>query len=104
MARQAWEIPRSGPGPQRLLNAVGEPGRFPLAWTLAPEPAGPIPVEARLVWASDGAEHVRSLARAWTRTLVLVEVRDERWPLGTAWLPAADVRRLVPPSGAGVVA
>lgn len=93
MARQAWEIPRHGPGTQRIANAISEPGRFPLTWTEAPEPVGPLEVAARLAWAVDGEEWVAARARAWTRSLVLVELRDERWPLGLAWLPAADVRR-----------
>ncbi|PWD49955.1 hypothetical protein C8046_03935 [Serinibacter arcticus] len=92
MARQAWEIPRNDVVTQTIVNAVSEPGRFPLDWVDAPE-SGPIPVTVRLLWAIDGEEWVTARARAWTRSLVLVELRDPRWRVGAAWLPARDVRR-----------
>ena len=65
----------------------------------------PIPVVARVVWATDGEEHVECEAIAWTRTEVLVELRDPRCATVGAWLPATDVRRrdvappVVAPSG-----
>lgn len=89
MARQAWEIPRSTVEVQAIRNAV-RPGHFPLDWVDADVA---IPVSAHLEWERDGPELVDGRARAWTRTLVLVDVRDPRWPLGSLWLPAGDVAR-----------
>jgi hypothetical protein len=53
----------------------------------------PIPVLARVVWATDGEEHLPGEAIAWTSSEVLVELRDPRCATVGAWLPASDVRR-----------
>jgi hypothetical protein len=55
----------------------------------------PIPVVARVVWSTDGEEHLPGQAIAWTSSEVLVELRDPRCATVGAWLPAADVRRRV---------
>ena len=53
----------------------------------------PIPVVARVVWATDGEEHLPGQAIAWTRSEVLVELRDPRCATVGPWLLATDVRR-----------
>ena len=69
---------------QRIVNDTGvrqAPRRDPIA------------VLARVVWATDGEEQVQGQAIAWTRSEVLVELRDPRCATVGPWLPAKDVRR-----------
>lgn len=61
----------------------------------------PIPVLARVVWASDGEEHLPGQAIAWTRSEVLVELRDPRCATVGAWLPSTDIRRRPSRAAAG---
>lgn len=56
----------------------------------------PIAVTARLVWEHDGEERLDTLAWAWTRGAVLVELHDRRRQTIGVWLPARDVRRRPP--------
>lgn len=80
---RAWDE-----GKEEILNALPVPDRR--RQRRAPEP---IAVEARLHWAS-GWETVRTTARGWTRTDVLVIVDDSRSQLRGVWIPATDVRRV----------
>lgn len=53
-----------------------------------------IPVVARLVWEHDGAEHLDTIATAYSSDRVLVEVLDPvRHAIHGVWLDPSDVRR-----------
>ncbi len=73
-------------GVQGIVNAHDVPRRFVRARV-------PVPVTARVVWEVDGEEHLETVATAWTRRLVLVDVSDRRNRITAAWLELADVRR-----------
>ena len=64
---------------------------MPPRFTDAPWPG--IEVRARLLWATDGEQWIDTVARAWTRTAVLVDVRDRRWQRNAVWLRLSDVLR-----------
>lgn len=48
---------------------------------------------ARVVWERDGAETIDTLAMAYTRDAVLVEITDLRYRIVGVWLAPGDVRR-----------
>jgi hypothetical protein len=73
---------------QRVLNS-----EFPPAPVPRDNVAEPIAVVARIVWESDGQEHVHCLAVRWTRTHVLVKFAFEERRASTTWLRAGDVAR-----------
>jgi hypothetical protein len=73
---------------QRIIN-----GRDVPDWSSVVVAAVPIPVVARVVWATDGEQWVEGLAIRWTRSLVLVELRDPRCSTVGPWLDASDVKR-----------
>lgn len=74
---------------QRILNERPIP-----SMRLQRIPSVPIPITARVVWERDGEEQRATLARGWTRRLVLVALdREHRWPTLAVWLTPADVRR-----------
>lgn len=74
---------------QELLNASWPPD----ASTIRYSPA-PIAVTARLVWATDGEEHLDTTAVRWNRCHVFIALHDLRagGVIGT-WLDHRDVRR-----------
>lgn len=53
----------------------------------------PIPVTVRVVWATDGEEHIETVAVGWSGRLVKVRMDDRRWHANAMWLRAEDVRR-----------
>lgn len=73
---------------QRIINDRGVPDQ-----RLVTTASAPIPVVARIVWGTDGEEHIPGSAIRWTRMLVLVELRDPRCATIGAWLDPKDVRR-----------
>lgn len=70
---------------QRILNAT-----TPRHYVRRREP---IPVHARIVWETDREEWVETVAIAWDRTDVVVELDDRRSATIAVWIPASDVRR-----------
>ena len=72
---------------QRVLNTHPVPARY----TNAPWPHPP--VRARLVWERDGEQWLDTVAVAWTRELVLVDVVDPRVQVHGQWLAVEDVER-----------
>lgn len=80
------DVPAWHEGQQAILNSHDVPGRFTRARI-------PIPVTARILWEADGEEQLETVATAWTRTLVLVDVNDRRFHIRAAWVAVADVRR-----------
>jgi hypothetical protein len=81
-------IPRWCDGKQVVRNRHAVPARH-LQHDL-PD----IPVEARVEWADDGAEVIRTVAFAACGRLVLVLVSDARCDVRGVWLDAADVTRV----------
>lgn len=79
------EPPAWDQGQVPIGNAHDVPNRY----TRAREP---IPVRARIAWAT-GDEQLDTLALAWTRHLVLVQLDDRRHQLRGIWLAASDVHR-----------
>jgi hypothetical protein len=53
----------------------------------------PVPIVARIVWESDGEEHIDTVALGWTRRDVYVRMSDRRYRLIACWLDATDVTR-----------
>lgn len=53
-----------------------------------------VPVRAHLTWERDGEEERETVAAAWARRAVLVEVSDRRLQVRWVWLDAADVVRI----------
>ena len=57
--------------------------------TLSP----PVPIVARVVWETDGEEHVDTEALGWTGQAVYVRLADPRCLTNAIWLDGADVQR-----------
>jgi hypothetical protein len=85
-ARVHDEVKAWWEGKQRILNGHPVPARFTRARV-------PVPVTVRLVWERDGAEQLDTVATAWTRRLVLVDVTDARVMVNGVWVGVGDVRR-----------
>lgn len=74
---------------QQVLNTAWPPN----ARTIRPAPTG-IPVQARLVFETDGPVTLAGRATRWTSRHVFVEISDRR--IGSVqgvWLAPQDVRR-----------
>ena len=57
--------------------------------TLSP----PVPIVARVVWETDGEEHIDTVALGWTGQAVYVRLTDPRCRTNAIWLDGADVER-----------
>jgi hypothetical protein len=52
-----------------------------------------VPIAARVVWETDGEEHVDTVALGWTGQAVYVRLADPRCRTNAIWLDGADVQR-----------
>lgn len=74
------------PASQEVLNAVP----VPTIWYTAAEP---IDVTVRLMWETDGEEHIDGRATRWSDTVVYVELDEQRIRTTGVWVDAGDVTR-----------